>query len=145
MRDGAHVRCMLVLAAMFAAWPPSANAAAPTAPLRATLPFGCVVILLDVRSGNGARGYASKYVTDGAYAYGEWRASGYGGQSLWRRSGTAWCKLHTGITVLDRRALLGYGLPPAVANGLLAAMHARGELAPPVIRTVRRAQRAPHR
>lgn len=92
------------------------------------LPPGCVSRLVDVKRS----GYASHYVTSGTYAYGEWRASGYGGQSLWKRSGPAWCKVQTGTSTLDRRALVAYGLSAPVAARLLDAMHGSKELAPPV-------------
>lgn len=131
----------IVPASVFAAeLPPGVQTSATPA-----LPPGCVAKLVDAH----ANGYASHYVIAGAYAYGEWRTSGYGGQSLWKRSGEPWCKVATGLTVLDRRALVGFGLPASTAKHLLALMHASGELAPPVLSTsrlaghagVRRAQR----
>ncbi|GAC1300517.1 MAG: hypothetical protein NVSMB19_07220 [Vulcanimicrobiaceae bacterium] len=133
------------MAVVLAAWPGAASAAPPP---RAPLPFGCVPALVDVRPGSSIKGYASHYVSAGTFAYGEWRAGSYGGQSLWKRSGTTWCKVATGVTVLDRRALLAFGIPAPVAQRLLATMRATHELAPPIARTSRTprvAQRATKR
>lgn len=119
---------------------PGVRAAEDVPGVSQALPPGCVAHLLDVRTS----GYASHYVTSGAYAYGEWRASGYRGQSLWKRAGAAWCKVRTGVAILDRRALVASGLPGAVAGRLLATMHASPELAPPVTHVARRGA-GPHR
>ncbi len=96
-----------------------------------SLPFGCVASLKSSTAGSGAKAYASRYVTDGNYAYGQWRTGGFRGQSLWTKRGGAWCKTSTGIIVLDRAAIVRFGVPPANASRLLAKMRAVGELAPP--------------
>jgi len=144
VRDAPRMRCAYALAIVLGVWS-SAAAAAPPARLGSPLQFGCVRRLVDVHSGTGKRGYASHYVTAGSYAYGEWRASGYRGQSLWKRSGAAWCKVPTGVTVLNRHALVARGIPASVAGRLLAAMHKKSELAPPVAPAARAAQRAHRR
>jgi hypothetical protein len=101
--------------------------AAPLPPL----PPGCVATLHDVHAGSGAKSFASHYVTDGIYGYGEFSAGGLGGQSLWRRNGAAWCRVPTGGAVLDRATIAAFGVPPAVADRLIALMKARPEVAPP--------------
>ncbi len=126
MSDFARVPRAAALAV--ALWAGSVGANAAPAKSRGASFAGCVPKLVGVRS----RGYASQYVTKGPYAYGEWRASGYVGQSLWKRSGTLWCKVQTGVSILDRRALIAYGIPAPVAKRLLAAMHNTHRVAPPV-------------
>jgi hypothetical protein len=105
--------------------------AAGTAPAT-LLPPGCVADLKDVRTTTNGATFASHYVTDGGFGYGEFSAGGFGGQSLWRRQAGAWCRVQTGAAILDRAALIGFGVPPATAARLLALMKTSGELAPPV-------------
>jgi hypothetical protein len=96
------------------------------------LPPGCVADLKDVRTTTNGTTFASHYVTDGGFGYGEFSTGGFGGQSLWQRRGGAWCRVQTGAAILDRAALIGFGVPPATAARLLALMKSSGELAPPV-------------
>ncbi len=109
---------------------------APATPSRAAgssnLPSGCVARLTNRATGSGAKAYLSRYVTDGTYAYGEWRTGSFGGQSLWTKRDGGWCKTETGLATLDRAAIIGYGVPARNAGRLLAKMHAAGDLAPPV-------------
>jgi len=100
------------------------------------LPFGCVARLGNSATGSGAKAYRTRYVTDGTYAYGEWRTGSFGGQSLWTKRGGAWCKTQTGLATLDRATMIGYGVPAPNAARLLARMHAVGDLAPPVAAAV---------
>ena len=98
---------------------------------RATPPPGCVARLRDVRTGNGPKSFASHYVTDDVFGYGEFVAGGFGGQSLWRRRGALWCRVPTGVAILDRPAMTGFGVPARIARRLRGKMKAAGELAPP--------------
>ena len=116
--------CALALGALSAV--AALAVASPT-----SLPPGCVASLRDVHTGSGAKSFASHYVTDGAYGYGEFSAGGLGGQSLWRRNGTAWCRVPTGGAVLDRTTIAALGVPPDVADRLIALMKAHPEIAPP--------------
>jgi hypothetical protein len=112
----------------------AANATLATVALAAPPPVaipGCVSELKDVHTGSGAKAYASHYVTSGAYGYGEFLAGSFGGQSLWQRRGTLWCRIETGTTALDRAGIAAAGVPPAVAVTLVAKMRATPELAPP--------------
>ena len=108
--------------------------AASAAPAPAAIP-GCVAALKDVHTGSGAKSFASHYVTAGSYGYGEFLAGSFGGQSLWQKRGTSWCRVETGTTVLDRKGIAGAGVPASVADALLAKMKAGHELAPPVAPT----------
>jgi len=101
-----------------------AIAAAPVLP-------GCVPALKDVRTGSGAKTFASHYVTAGTYGYGEFVAGPLAGQSLWQKRGGLWCRIETGTTVLDRKGLLAAGVPGPAADTLLARMRTGRELAPP--------------
>jgi tetrahydromethanopterin S-methyltransferase subunit D len=92
---------------------------------------GCVPALKDVRTGSGAKTFASHYVTAGTYGYGEFVAGLFGGQSLWQKRGGRWCRIETTTTVLDRKGLLSAGIPGPTADTLLARMRAGRELAPP--------------
>jgi len=104
--------------------------AAPAARTAAAVP-GCVPALRDVRTGSGAKTFASHYVTAGTYGYGEFVAGPLGGQSLWQKRGGRWCRIETGTTILDRKGLLSAGIPGPAADTLLARMRAGHELAPP--------------
>lgn len=112
---------------------PAAAAVPPAAaPAAASPPANCVADLHDVRAGDGEKRYASHYVTDGAFGYGEFVTGSFGGQSLWRKRGANWCRIETGSAVLDRVGILAAGVPANVANRLLAKMRDGHELAPPV-------------
>jgi hypothetical protein len=117
---------LATLVTLFAGAP--AVAAPPAA--RPAVP-GCVPALKDVRTGSGAKTFASHYVTAGTYGYGEFVAGPLGGQSLWQKRGGLWCRIETGTTVLDRKGLLSAGIPAPAADTLLARMRAGHELAPP--------------
>ncbi|MBD5635993.1 MAG: hypothetical protein IAI49_16110 [Candidatus Eremiobacteraeota bacterium] len=107
-------------------------AAASAAPLVAATPApGCVASLRDVHTGSGVKSFASHYVTFDSYGYGEFSAGGFGGQSLWKKRGTLWCRVATGAAILDRPTLIGFGVQPAVVDRLLAQMKSQPELAPP--------------
>ncbi|MBD5607116.1 MAG: hypothetical protein IAI48_18835 [Candidatus Eremiobacteraeota bacterium] len=109
-------------------------------------PNGCVARLTDVRSGSGSKSFASHYVTDGSYGYGEFVAAGFGGQSLWMRRDAGWCRMPTGGATLDRANIIRFGVPDAVATRLVQKMRAgRGELAPPTPSPAPRPLRVPHR
>jgi hypothetical protein len=101
-------------------------------------PPGCIAALKDVHTGSGAKSFASHYVTIGDYGYGEFSAGGFGGQSLWLRRGTGWCRVQTAATPLDANALRAFGVPAATADRLIAAMRKTPEIAPVP-------QRSPHR
>jgi hypothetical protein len=89
----------------------------------------CVAKLRDVRAGS----FASHYVFEGFYAYGEWNASGARGQSLWDKRGPKWCKIATGNEVLDEAAIERHGVAPETAHALIAKMTGGpAQLAPPV-------------
>jgi hypothetical protein len=94
-------------------------------------PPGCVASLKDVSVGVGIKRFESHYVTEGGYGYGEFSAGGFGGQSLWQRRGDLWCRIPTGATVLDRKAIAGFGVPQVVADRLILQMKRGPELAPP--------------
>jgi hypothetical protein len=91
----------------------------------------CVATLRNVRAGTGAKAFASAYVFSNGYAYGEWAAGVAHGQSLWRKRGSAWCKVQTGAVTLDERALAVYGVPVPVARRLIAEMASGSQIAPP--------------
>jgi hypothetical protein len=120
-------RSLVALAFAFAA----TGAVAAAAPGGAAAP-GCVASLRDVHAVVGTSSFTSHYVTVDGYGYGEFKTGSLGGQSLWRKTGTLWCRVQTGAAVLDRSAIVGFGVPPATADRLLAAMRGAGpELAPP--------------
>jgi hypothetical protein len=125
------LRVVRVAALAFAPFA-GAGANATSAAAATLLPPGCVADLKDVRATTNGATFASHYVTDGGFGYGEFSAGGFGGQSLWRRRAGAWCRVQTGAAVLDRAALIGFGVPPATSARLLALMKTSGELAPPV-------------
>jgi hypothetical protein len=106
-------------------------AGAVAAPAGRTAVPGCVPALKDVRTGSGAKTFASHYVTAGTYGYGEFVAGLFGGQSLWQKRDGRWCRIETGTTILDRQGLLSAGIPGPTADTLLARMRAGRELAPP--------------
>jgi hypothetical protein len=141
MNDEVHrVRRAVALAALAVTiaafgdspWAAAAAATPASAPAAVAPPVNCVADLHDVRTGDGEKRYASHYVTDGAFGYGEFVTGSFGGQSLWRKRGAFWCRIETGSAVLDRGGILAAGVPANVANRLLAKMHDGHELAPPV-------------
>jgi hypothetical protein len=106
----------------------AAQAAAPPAVATAG---DCVAALRNVHAGSGAKSFASAYVFTHDYAYGEWAAGVARGQSLWHRRGTVWCKVPTGTSALDERAIVGYGVPAADARELVTQMASTAQIAPP--------------
>jgi hypothetical protein len=108
-----------------------AVARAASAQVAAPPPPGCTLALKDVRTGSGTKSFASHYVTVDGYGYGEFAAGGFGGQSLWQKRGSLWCRVATGAAPLDGAALRTFGVPAATADRLIARMHADGrEIAP---------------
>jgi hypothetical protein len=132
MRRGVALAALAVTIATFGDAPAAAAPAAPPPPAGAAPPSNCVAGLHDVRTGDGEKRFASHYVTDGVFGYGEFVTGSFGGQSLWRKRGANWCRIETGSSVLDRSGILAAGVPADVANRLLAKMRDGHELAPPV-------------
>jgi hypothetical protein len=134
-RSVALAALAVAIAALGAVPSAAATAAQPAVaplPAAAPLPANCVAGLHDVRTGEGEKRFASHYVIDGTFGYGEFVTGSFGGQSLWRKRGANWCRIETGSAVLDRVGILAAGVPANEADRLLAKMRDGHELAPPV-------------
>ena len=67
-------------------------------------------------------GFHTKVYTEGAYALVYWYGVHTGGETLFRRRGTQWCRLTGGGGAMNANWLVKYGVPRATAGRLIARL-----------------------